>query len=123
MVRSKMSMFVVATAIAAMAACGGGGGSKVKGGGQKGAAAMGSGQKGGGNAQADKSKGTSEGEIYEGVTCNDATDGLAWCETDTEVAFCAAGTWWLLDCTHPDIGGDVCGDDGSTIDCYALDEF
>jgi hypothetical protein len=120
MFKSKIPAFLV---IAMMAAACGGGGSKSKGGGAKGASAKDSGQKGGGNVSTDKSKGTDKGETYEGVTCDSSAEGLAWCDSTTEVAFCAGGEWWLLDCSHPDIGGDFCGDDGTTIDCYATDEF
>ena len=61
------------------------------------------------------------GASYEDVTCDSSTEGLAWCDSDTEIAFCASGTWWLLDCSG--VGGDFCGDDGETVDCYAADEF
>jgi hypothetical protein len=94
-----------------------------KGGGQKGTAAMGTGQKAGSSAEGDKSKGMDESATYEGVTCDSSTEGLAWCDSDTDIAFCAGGEWWLLDCSHPDIGGDFCGDDGDTIDCYAASDF
>jgi hypothetical protein len=120
---SRMFVVVAMTALTAMAACGGGGGGKAKGGGSKGAGAESAHQKGGGNAQSDKTKGSSMGETYEGVTCDASTDGLAWCDTDTEIAFCSGGEWWLLDCASPEIGGDVCAEDGLTIDCYALDEL
>jgi hypothetical protein len=119
---SKILVIWLCAMFATFAACGGGG-SKTKGGGVKGTAAKTSGQKAGGTAEGDKSKGTSMGESYEGVTCDASTEGLAWCDSVTDIAFCAGGTWFLLDCSHPDIGGDFCGDDGETIDCYAADEF
>ena len=118
----KLSKMFVMVAIASAAACGGGGKAQ-KGGGAKGSAAKDSGQKGGGNVSMDKSKGSQQGETYEGVTCDASTEGLAWCDSETEIAFCSDGVWWLLDCSHPDIGGDFCGDDGTTVDCYAADEF
>lgn len=116
MIRFSFVMCLVA------AACGGGG-TKAKGGGAKGSAAQGAGQKGGGTAQSDHSMGNDMGATYEGVTCDASTDGLAWCDSDTEIAFCAGGEWWLLDCSAPAIGGDFCGDDGETVDCYAASEF
>jgi hypothetical protein len=118
-----MSLVLISISSLALFACGSSGG-KSKGGGSKGTDAMSSGQKAGGNASGDKSNGTSEGETYDGVTCDASTDGLAWCDSETEIAFCSDGEWWLLDCSHPDIGGDFCAeDDGGTVDCYAADEF
>jgi hypothetical protein len=123
--RSKRSIVLLSTfalaAMAAMPACGGGG--KAKGGGQKGAGAAGAHQQGGGNVAGDKTKGKTEGSVYDGVTCDATTEGLAWCDSATEVAFCAGGEWYLLDCAAPEIGGDVCAEDGETIDCYAADEL
>jgi len=113
------SMIVILIAIAAC----GGNKAKAKGGGTKGTAATSSGQKAGGNAETGKSKGTGKGATYEGVTCEQATEGLAWCDSETELAFCAGGAWYLLDCSHPDIGGDFCGEAEDTIDCFAADEF
>jgi|SRR5215510_10940242 len=121
--KRSTGLVLAAVAAMAMAACGSSGSKAQKGGGSKGAAAKDSGQKGGGNVMTDKSKGTQQGETYEGVTCDASTEGLAWCDSDTEIAFCSGGAWWLLDCSHPDIGGDFCGDDGTTVDCYAADEF
>ena len=36
----------------------------------------------------------------------------------TTIIFCSGGEWWALDCQG--IGGDFCGDDGETVDCYAF---
>jgi hypothetical protein len=119
MFKTKTTLILVIAA--AFAACGGG--SKTKGGGAKGSAAKDAGQKGGNNVKMDKSMGTQMGETYEGVTCDSSTEGLAWCDDDVNIAFCSGGAWWLLDCSQPAIGGDFCGDDGSTVDCYASDEF
>src|SRR4051812_46954653 len=115
MFRSSNSLVVLAI-LGALAACGGGS-KPAKRGGTKGSAATDSGQKAGGMASADKSKGTDMGASYDGVTCDSSTEGLAWCDSDTNIAFCSGGEWWILDCSHPDIGGDFCGDDGSTVDC------
>ncbi len=84
---------------------------------------MSSGQKAGGNAESDHSKGTDSGATYDGITCDSSTEGLAWCDSATNIAVCAGGEWWVLDCSSDAIGGDFCGDDGETIDCYASDEF
>ena len=94
-----------------------------KGGGQKGAAAKGSGQHVGGHATADRSKGADKGATYEDLTCDAGLDGLAWCDSAAEIAFCSGGEWWILDCTHPDIDGDFCADNGATVDCYAEAEL
>lgn len=110
MMNAKMWTIVLVAA----AACGGGSGPQ-KGGGSKGSAAMGTGQVAGGKASGNKSMGTQKGESYEGVTCNSSTDGLAWCDSDEEIAFCSDGAWWILDCG---VLGAYCGDDGLTVDCY-----
>ncbi len=115
----RLSLFLVVV----VAACSSSSGSKTKGGGATGASAMSSGQKAGGNAVADHSKGTDDGAAYDGITCDASTEGLAWCDSDTNLAVCAGGEWWVLDCSSAEIGGDFCGDDGQTIDCYANDEF
>ena len=120
--RSMKSTFLVVSLSFAFAACGGGS-KPAKGGGARGAAAKGSGQTSGGTATGDKGQGTQKGETYEGVTCDSSTDGLAWCDSDTDVVFCSGGVWYLLDCSSPEIGGDVCGETDDTIDCYAADEF
>ena len=115
MLRYSFVLFLVAAA---------GCGSKAqKGGGAKGAAAQSSGQKAGGNSESDHTKGTDSGSTYEGVLCDSSTEGLAWCDSDTNLAVCAAGEWWVLDCSSELIGGDFCGDDGTTVDCYAASEF
>ena len=98
--------------VAGAVACGG----KDKGGGDKGSAAKDSGQKSGSKAKGSSDQASSEGDTYEGVTCDDSTDGLAWCDSDTEIAFCSDGEWFVLDCTAIDT--DFCADDGDTIDCY-----
>ncbi len=116
----RTKLFILFTALT-LAACGGS--KAAKGGGQKGTAAKDSGQKAGGTAETDKSKGTMQGETYEGVECTTDTEGLAWCDSDTEIAFCSGGQWWLLDCSHPDIGGDYCAESDDTVDCYAADEL
>jgi hypothetical protein len=94
-----------------------------KGGGQKGTAAKGSGQKVGGRATADKSKGADKGAVYQDLTCDADLEGLSWCDSASEIAFCSGGEWWILDCTHPDIDGDFCGDNGNTVDCYLAADF
>ena len=122
MFRNINSILLVLAAIGSLAACGGGN-KPAKGGGSKGTAAKGSGQKAGGMAEADKSKGTDQGATYLDVTCDETTEGLAWCDSDTNIAFCSGGEWWILDCSHPDIGGDFCADDGTNVDCYASSEL
>jgi hypothetical protein len=94
-----------------------------KGGGAKGAAAKGSGQHVGGHAMHDRTHGSDKGASYEDLTCDGELEGLAWCDTQTELAFCSGGEWWVLDCSHPDIDGDFCGDNGATVDCYVAADF
>jgi len=106
--------------LVAAAACGGSNKAD-KGGGQKGSNAMGTGQMSGGTATGNESMGTQQGDTYEGVTCDSSTEGLAWCDDDTDIAFCSGGTWWLLDCSA--LGDYFCGDDGVTVDCYPADDF
>jgi hypothetical protein len=99
------------------------GGHAQKGGGQKGAAAKGSHQHVGGHASHDRAKGSDKGASYEDVGCDAEDEGLAWCDSATEIAFCSGGEWWVLDCAHPDIDGDFCGDNGDTVDCYVAADF
>jgi hypothetical protein len=94
-----------------------------KGGGAKGVAAKDSGQRVGGHASHDRAKGSDHGATYDDLTCAGELEGLAWCDSATELAFCSAGEWWVLDCSHPDIDGDFCGEVGTTVDCYATSEF
>ena len=94
-----------------------------KGGGAKGAAAKDSGQRVGGHATHDRARGTDHGASYEDLTCAGELEGLAWCDSATELAFCSGGEWYVLDCSHPDIDGDFCGEVGTTVDCYATAEF
>ncbi len=99
------------------------GGHAEKGGGSKGAAAKESHQRVGGHASHDRARGAERGASYEDVGCDEALEGLAWCDSAAELAFCTGGEWWVLDCTHPDIDGDFCGDSGDTVDCYAASEL
>jgi hypothetical protein len=94
-----------------------------KGGGAKGVAAKDSGQRVGGHAVNDRTKGQDRGATYDELTCADELEGLAWCDSATELAFCSGGEWWVLDCSHPEIDGDFCGEVGTTVDCYATAEF
>ena len=122
MLRSISRVFIAASMIAALvpaAACSKS--SKSKGGGEKGAAAQTAQQKAGATAKGDQSNASDKGADYETVTCDDSDEGLGWCDSETEIVFCAGGHFWVLDCAG--IGGDFCGDDGSTIDCYAESDF
>ena len=116
-----MLRFSLVICLVAAAACTNS--SKAKGGGAKGADAQSAHQKVGGSANGDHGKGTDQGSTYLGITCDSSTDGLAWCDSDTEIAVCSGGEWWLLDCSSETIGGDFCGDDGETVDCYLATDF
>lgn len=97
--------------------------SKQKGGGQKGAAAASAKQQNGGTASsAAATSGTDQGSDYEGATCDDSTEGVAWCDSDTTVILCSSGTWYAVDCSS--IGADVCATDldSQVVDCYSADE-
>ena len=135
MMKTIAAVFCSLILVSAYSACGGGtantsvngptssGSHAKKGGGSKGASAKGSGQHVGGHATADRSKGVQRGSSYEDLGCDAEDEGLAWCDSETELAFCAGGEWWVLDCSHPDIDGDFCGDVGNTVDCYATADF
>jgi hypothetical protein len=90
---------------------------------KKGSEARDSGQHVGGHATHDRSRGNDRGASYEDLTCDQSDEGLAWCDSDTELVFCSGGEWWSLDCAHPDINGDFCGDEGTTVDCFATAEI
>jgi hypothetical protein len=75
------------------------------------------------HAAHDRDHGEHRGATYADLGCDGDLDGLAWCDSATEIAFCSAGEWWVLDCAHEDIAGDFCGDSGSTVDCYVAADF
>src|SRR5262245_55409200 len=86
------------TAFTAVMACAGGG-TKTKGAGVKGAAAAkSSDQKSGGNAKATMGSATNQGATAHDATCDADLDGVGWCDSDSEIIFCASGSWYLLDC-------------------------
>ncbi len=92
---------------------------QIKGGGQTGEAASSSGQKGGSRSTGSQSLATSQGSETEGLVCDASTDGIAWCDDDTNILFCADGAWWLLDCGAVEAGA-FCGydEDLNIVDCY-----
>jgi hypothetical protein len=112
--------FVMVPTVGALEGCKGSS-SKVKGGGARGADAQSAGQKVGGTASGDTSMAMDNGASYEEVTCDSSDDGVGWCDSDTNLVFCSSGHFYLLDCSQ--IGGDFCGEDGTTIDCYAAADF
>lgn len=113
-----MRLMFCLSLLVALSACGGG--AKTKGGGDKGAAAAkASNQKSGGNAQGKQSSATSQGSDSGGVACDGELDGVAWCNSDTEIIFCSGGSWYLLDCEAFEVGA-FCGldVDALEVDCY-----
>lgn len=95
-------------------------GAATKGGGDKGVQAISDGQKVGGTASGDESQASDMGATYEEVTCDDTNDGAGWCDTDVDLVFCSGGEFYVLDCSSV---GDFCGEEATTIDCYAESEF
>jgi hypothetical protein len=94
--------------------CGGCGAKKA--GGAKSAAsatASKSSQKTGSAAATNQSSATSR----DGVACDGAASGVGFCASDSTIAFCASGSWWLLDCSEVEEGA-YCGQAGDTIDCF-----
>jgi len=125
-VRSFACVSFLAFAIPAttgLAACGSSnsGSGMTKGGGAQGSAAQDAMQTVGSTASSDTTDATDDGASYESVTCDDSAEGVAWCDSDTEIVFCSGGSFYSLDCTS--ISGDFCGNDGTTIDCYADSDF
>ena len=115
------SLFFLTPLLASSSGCASKSGSKAapkKGGGAKGPAAAQAKQKPG--AKASGAKGVAKGPDLEGSTCNAETEGVAWCDSDSSLVLCSAGTWYAVDCTA--IGGDVCATDldTETVDCYAV---
>jgi hypothetical protein len=115
-----VSILVAASAVATLEGCSSSS-SKAKGGGAKGAAAQMAGQTAGGTATGAMSSATDDGATYEQVTCDASDEDVAWCDSDTALVFCSGGHFYSLDCTT--ISGDFCGEDGTTIDCYAATDF
>jgi hypothetical protein len=97
---------------------------KAKAGGAKGpAAASTDKQKGGAKATAKKDSGMNKGAEVDGVACDAALEGIAWCGSESEVVFCAAGAWYALDCAQVESGA-FCGEDvdTNTVDCFVAEE-
>ncbi|MFT3693670.1 MAG: hypothetical protein QM831_11055 [Kofleriaceae bacterium] len=53
--------------------------------------------------------------VYEGLTCDDSTQGVAWCDDDFNVVYCSGGIWRDFDCAYL---GQYCASDGYDVDCY-----
>ena len=51
-----------------------------------------------------------EEKMEDGVDCTAELEGLAWCDTDSELLFCSDGEWYQLDCAKLESGG-FCGFD------------
>lgn len=121
MTRNRRSVFVVVFGLAlGLVGCGGSGGAKTKGGGDKGAAAAkASNQKSGSNATSKMGSAQSQGSDSGGITCDGDLEGIAWCDSDTNIIFCSGGTWYLLDCEAFEAGA-FCGVDleSAEVDCY-----
>jgi hypothetical protein len=100
-----------------------GGGHPHKGGGYHGAEARNNHQHVGEHARHDRDRGEHHGATYGDVGCDGDDEGVAWCDSETSLAFCTGGEWWVLDCAHPDIAGDYCGEVGATVDCYVAADF
>lgn len=117
-----LALAVVAPAVAGTTGCSSTSAAakkKKKGAGSKGAtAAKSSSQKAGSTAANKASTGTKKGDTVDDVKCDASIEGVAWCNSDTEIILCTAGEWYAVDCAAA-VGG-VCGDDldTNTIDCY-----
>jgi hypothetical protein len=117
------SLAIVTPAFLATQGCSAKTSTKAKAGGAKGpAAAKTDKQKGGDKATAKKESGTKKGAEVEGVACDAELEGVAWCGSESEVIFCAAGEWYALDCAQVEAGA-FCGEDADTniIDCFAAE--
>ena len=88
---------------------------RTKGSTSRGSAAQDAGQQVGSTARRSSSRSSYDGDVYEGVVCDAYAEGLAWCDDDYTLAYCSAGTWWLVDCW--DVGEDYCVEDAFTVDC------
>lgn len=53
------------------------------------------------------------------LDCDEATEGLAWCDSDTALLFCHEGDWYELDCNEVETGG-FCGFnvDDEEVSCF-----
>lgn len=116
-----LALAVVAPAVAGTTGCSStaAAAKKKKGAGSKGAtAAKSSSQKAGSTAANKASTGTKKGDTVDDVKCDAPIEGVAWCNTDTEIVLCTGGEWYAVDCAAA-VGG-VCGEDldTKTIDCY-----
>ena len=101
----------------ALAACSSSDSTPHRGSNQTGQGAVDSGQTAGDTARSRRDASYGYGDVYEGLTCDWTTEGIAWCDDDYTIAYCSDYTWWLLDCSSY---GEYCAEyyDG-TVDCYA----
>ena len=106
----------VAAATLALPACKSG---AQKAGGTTGSTAKSKGQQGGAQATGSRDQASDQGAERDGLVCDESSDGVGWCESDSEVVFCAEGSWWLLDCAVVEEGA-YCGydDAANEVDCY-----
>lgn len=76
-------------------------------------------QQSGSSARNAMSSATDRGAMQGGLACDSALEGAGVCANETQVLFCASGTWWLLDCSVLAAGGFCAYDPSlSSVDCY-----
>ena len=104
-------------AVLALAACNGG--EPRPAGGASGSSAKEKNQQGGSSATGARNQASNQGGERDGLVCDDASYGVGWCENDSEIVFCAEGSWWLLDCSLVEEGAYCAYDEASNeVDCF-----
>jgi ABC-type oligopeptide transport system substrate-binding subunit len=117
MTRSALSMLLVSSLVV-LAACGTSTSQSQQGSQTSGQNAVGSGQIVGGTASDNQGSADGMGDTYEGITCDDQNEGLAWCDDDYNIVYCDGGVWYSFDCAYL---GDICVQYDDIVDCY--DDF
>ncbi|HZO11938.1 MAG TPA: hypothetical protein VFB62_01725, partial [Polyangiaceae bacterium] len=66
-----------------------------------------------------KAEATKKEAVWDGLSCNGSTEGVAFCDSKTSLIFCADNAWREIDCARA-VSGSFCGYDSAThrVDCF-----
>src|SRR5262245_6646141 len=124
MLKTQLIRWIPFLALGLVLACGGSSSGKKPGGGARGEMAAKTGdQSTGSNAKGDKAQATNEGPTANDATCDAELEGVAWCDSDSKIIFCAEGAWYALDCADFEAEAQCAFDEESlVVDCFVVSE-
>ena len=66
-----------------------------------------------------KAEATKKEAVWDGLSCNASTEGVAFCDSNSSLIFCADNAWREIDCAKA-VSGSFCGYDSAThrVDCF-----